>query len=68
MAYVEQITFLPFLKMADEQSRLPYSRKPIVPEGYDWPSLLRKEGDALEGHYRHVLEHLGAQKGMLGEI
>ena len=68
MSYVEQITFLLFLKMADEQARPPYNRKPIVPEGYDWTSLLAKEGDALEVHYRHVLEHLGTQKGMLGEI
>jgi type I restriction enzyme M protein len=68
MAYVEQITFLLFLKMAHEQTRPPYNRKPIVPEGYDWPSLLSKEGDDLEVHYRHVLEHLSVQKGMLGEI
>ncbi len=68
MSYVEQITFLLFLKMADEQTRPPYNRKPIVPEGYNWPSLLAKEGDALEVHYRHLLEHLGTQKGMLGEI
>src|SRR6476661_4054776 len=40
MAYVEQITFLLFLKMADEQTRPPYNRKPLVPKGYDWPSLL----------------------------
>ncbi len=31
MAYTEQITFLLFLKMADEQTRPPYNRKPIVP-------------------------------------
>src|SRR5947208_3401986 len=68
MAYTEQITFLLFLKMADEQTRPPYNRKPIVPKGYDWPSLLAKEGDTLEVHYRHVLEHLSAQPGMLGEI
>ncbi len=68
MAYVEQITFLLFLKMAHEQTRPPYNRKPIVPEGYDWPSLLAREGDDLEVHYRHVLEHLAARKGMLGEI
>ncbi len=48
MAYVEQITFLLFLKMADEQTRPPYNRKAIVPAGYDWASLLAKEGDALE--------------------
>ncbi len=48
MAYAEQITFLLFLKMADEQTKPPYNRKPIVPAGYDWASLLSKEGDALE--------------------
>jgi type I restriction enzyme M protein len=68
MAYTEQITFLLFLKMADEQARPPYSRKPIVPKGYDWPSLLAREGDDREAHYRHVLEYLSTQPGMLGAI
>ena len=68
MAYVEQITFLLFLKMADEQTKPPYNRKPIVPAGYDWASLLGKEGDALETQYRHILEHLSTQPGMLGEV
>ena len=68
MAYVEQITFLLFLKMADEQTKPPYNRKPIVPAGYDWASLLAKEGDALETQYRHILEHLATQPGMLGEV
>jgi type I restriction enzyme M protein len=44
MAYTEQITFLLFLKMADEQTRPPYSRKPIVPADLGWPSLLAKAG------------------------
>jgi type I restriction enzyme M protein len=68
MAYVEQITFLLFLKMADEQTKPPYNRKPVVPAGYDWASLLAKEGDALETQYRHILEHLSTQPGMLGEV
>jgi type I restriction enzyme M protein len=68
VGYVEQITFLLFLKMTDEQTRPPFNRKPIVPAGYNWASLLRKEGDALETHYRHILEHLGTQPGMLGEV
>src|SRR4029077_6968919 len=68
MAYTEQITFLLFLKMADEQARPPYNRKLLVPKGYDWPSLLAKDGDELEAHYRHILEHLAAQAGMLGQI
>jgi len=66
--YVEQLTFLLFLKMADEQSRPPYEKSSPVPKGYDWPSLLAKDGDDLEIHYRHVLETLGKQKGMLGVI
>src|SRR5688572_17328017 len=68
MAYTEQITFLLFLKMADEQTKPPYNRKPIVPPELGWPSLLAKDGDELEVHYRHVLEELGRKPGMLGEI
>ena len=68
MAYTEQITFLLFLKMADEQTRPPYNRPPIVPAGLGWASLLERDGDALETHYRHILEELGSKPGMLGEI
>src|SRR6187401_696724 len=68
MGYTEQITFLLFLKMADEQTRPPHNRKPIVPKGYDWPSLLAKDGDELLDHYRHILEELPKRGGMLGEI
>ncbi len=68
MAYTEQITFLLFLKMADEQSKPPYNRKSIVPAKLSWQSLLDRDGDELEVHYRHVLEELGKQNGMLGEI
>lgn len=68
MAYTEQITFLLFLKMADEQTRPPYNRRPIVPPELGWRRLLEKDGDALEVHYRHILEELGRKPGMLGEI
>jgi type I restriction enzyme M protein len=66
--YVEQLTFLLFLKMADEQSRPPFNKPSAVPEDYAWPSLLARDGDELETHYRHVLESLGKEKGMLGVI
>jgi type I restriction enzyme M protein len=66
--YVEQLTFLLFLKMADEQSRPPFNRPSAVPKEFAWPSLLARDGDELETHYRHVLESLGKQKGMLGVI
>ena len=68
MAYTEQITFLLFLKMADELTRPPYNRPALVPRGLDWPSLLNRDGDVLEVHYRRVLEELGRKSGMLGEI
>jgi hypothetical protein len=32
---VEQLTFLLFLKMADEQSRPPFSKPSPIPKGYD---------------------------------
>jgi type I restriction enzyme M protein len=66
--YVEQLTFLLFLKMADEQSKPPFNKTSAVPAGYDWPSLLAKDGDDLEIHYRHVLDTLGKKPGMLGII
>jgi len=66
--YVEQLTFLLFLKMADEQSRAPFNKRSPIPAGFDWASLLAKDGDELEIHYRHRLETLGKEKGMLGVI
>ncbi|MDD2237492.1 MAG: class I SAM-dependent DNA methyltransferase [Kiritimatiellae bacterium] len=66
--YVEQLTFLLFLKMADEQSKPPFNKPSSVPAGYDWKSLLAKDGDELETHYRHVLDSLGKKPGMLGII
>ena len=66
--YVEQLTYLLFLKMAHEQTLPPWRRPSPMPDGYDWPSLLRRDGDDLETHYRHLLEELGKQPGMLGII
>lgn len=66
--YVEQLTYLLFLKMADEQTKPPFNRDPIIPAGLDWQSMLDRDGDELEVHYRHILEELGRQPGMLGVI
>jgi type I restriction enzyme M protein len=66
--YIEQITYLLFLKMADEQTRPPFSRESPVPKGLDWQSLLSKDGDALETQYRRILEKLGKEQGTLGVI
>jgi len=66
--YVEQLTYLLFLKMADERSKPPYNQESPVPAEYDWPSLIRKDGDELFDHYRHLLDELGKEKGLLGLI
>ena len=66
--YVEQLTYLLFLKMADERTKAPYNQKSPVQEQYSWPSLIKKDGDELFDHYRHTLEALGNEKGLLGLI
>ncbi len=68
--YVEQLTYLLFLKMADEGSRLPppLNKPSNIPADYDWSSLKDLSGDALEVHYRHILENLSRAKGLLGVI
>jgi len=66
--YVEQLTYLLFLKMADEQTKPPFNKSSIIPSGLDWQSLLERDGAALDTHYRHVLDALGKEKGMLGVI
>lgn len=66
--YVEQLTYLVFLKMADELTRPPYNKKSAIPKEYNWESLDKKDGVELEVHYRNVLENLGKEKGMIGVI
>ena len=66
--YLEQLTYLIFLKMADEYAREPWNRDVGIPEGYDWSSLTARRGADLEAHYILLLRELGQQSGMLGQI
>ena len=66
--YLEQLTYLIFLKMADEYSKPPYNRNIGIPEEYNWQRLRSKKGAELETHYLAVLRELGSKKGMLGQI
>ncbi len=66
--YVEQLTYLLFLKMADEQTKPPFKKPSIIPDGFEWPTLTNKDGYELEVHYKHLLESLGKEEGMLGTI
>ena len=67
--YLEQLTFLLFLKMADERAALAKTAQSI-PEGYRWTDLAatKMTGAKLESHYRETLRHLGTMGGMLGLI
>jgi type I restriction enzyme M protein len=66
--YLEQLTYLLFLKMADEYSKPPYNRKMPIPKKYSWQSLTDLRGDELEVHYTATLRELGKEKGILGQI
>jgi len=66
--YLEQLTYLLFLKLAHEYAQPPYSRQTQIPKGYDWPSLTARTGEPLESHYLAVLHQLGEKPGMLGAI
>jgi type I restriction enzyme M protein len=66
--YLEQLTYLIFLKMAEEYSQPPYSRDVGIPAEYNWQSLKTKKGAALEVHYVTLLRELGNKSGMLGQI
>ena len=66
--YLEQLTYLIFLKMADEYSQPPYNRKVGIPKEYDWNSLKSKRGAELEVHYVTLLRELANKPGMLGTI
>ncbi|TDE36325.1 type I restriction-modification system subunit M [Antarcticimicrobium sediminis] len=66
--YLEQLTYLIFLKMADEYAKPPYNRDVGIPEGYDWTSLTSRRGAELEAHYVALLRKLGERRGMLGQI
>jgi type I restriction enzyme M protein len=66
--YVEQLTYILFLKMADEQTKPPYNKPSSIPKELNWQSLVSKDGVALEVHYRNLLIELGKGKGILGVI
>lgn len=66
--YLEQLTYLLFLKMADEYSKPPYNKDVGIPTDCNWASLRTKKGAELETHYINLLRQLGQQKGLLGQI
>lgn len=66
--YLEQLTYLIFLKMSDEYVKPPYNKKTGIPAGYAWTDMNTLKGAELEGQYKATLEKLGEQGGILGKI
>ena len=66
--YVEQLTYLLFLKLADEQTKPPFNKPTTIPAGLDWESLLEASGAELEAQYVKILRELSNAQGLLGVI
>jgi len=59
--YIEQLTYLLFLKMADEKAI-------GMPKDCTWDSLKERSGTELSDHYSDMLRKLRDQPGILGDI
>lgn len=66
--YVEQLTYLLFLKMDEEMAELGIDQESQIPDEYSWSSLIELEGDELETHYRRTLQELSDEDGLLSVI
>lgn len=66
--YLEQLTYLIFLKMSDEYSKPPYKKETGIPKGYTWSDMNTLKGAELEAKYKAILEKLAEQGGILGKI
>ena len=72
--YLEQITYLLFLKMVDEDMKMPEElrwnnwRNLELPADCDWSLLMSKSGEELKEHYGKILSLLSKKTGMIGEI
>lgn len=65
--YIEQITYLLFLKMDHEREEL-LGEASAIPPKWRWQHLAGKDGDKLELQYRHTLEALAREDGLIGTI
>jgi type I restriction enzyme M protein len=66
--YTEQLTYLLFLKMAEERASRTLNPERVVPNEYSWHQLIGLSGEALEDAYNHILRGLASQPGVLGAI
>ena len=50
--YLEQLTYLIFLKMSDEYAKPPYKRQTGIPAGCSWADMCDLKGTELEEKYK----------------
>lgn len=61
--YLEQLTYMLFLKMADENKGLS-----VIPKGCDWTTLKAAKPEFIRATYEQALDKLGGSGGMLAKI
>ena len=61
--YLEQLTYLLFLKMADEYSKPPYNHPTQIPGAYNWGTLTNKSGGDLNCITTPCCENWQRKKG-----
>ena len=66
--YLEQLTYLIFLKMSDEYSKPPYKKETGIPVGYTWQDMNSLKGAELEEQYKKTLEKLGEQNSSIADL
>lgn len=66
--YVEQLTYLLFLKMADERSKPPFLDLPPLAGSFNWRGLMAKSDEEQLAHYQKILRRLGSRKDLFGSI
>jgi type I restriction enzyme M protein len=66
--YVEQLTYLLFLKMADEHSKPPFLHLAPLPKSFNWSSLITKRDEDQLEHYERILRRLSQRKDLFGTI
>jgi len=65
--YITQLTYLLFLKMDDENTKM-FSETSSIPEGYRWCDLIELDGLELIKQYEETLKKLSEEDNLIGTI
>ena len=65
--YITQLTYLLFLKMDDENTKL-FGEESAIPEDYRWKDLIDLKGLDLITQYEKTLDKLSKEENLIGTI